>query len=409
MGATAFGIYAFAWVVVILAGTLAQAGFSVSVVRFLNEHREAGRPDLAAGAVRFALAVVVAAGLAVAAAGAVGVRLSRGWLEPALATPLLLAFAAVPLYALSELGKGVARAGGSMVAAYAPGFLARPLLVLVILGALYGLGAAASASLAMAAVAAAALLTAAAQWAWLAAGRRRAGSPRSAAYAGRRWLLVSLPLVVGDLYFLMMAHVDVVMLNAFVAPAEVAVYFASAKTAALLSFVFFAVSAAAAAPLARLHAAGRDADLAATLHTFIAWSFWPSLAGAALLLAAGPFVLGLFGGDFAAGYPLLAVLLAGLLVQAATGPLKFLLGMTGGHNAMAIVMAAAILLNIGLNALLIPAFGPMGAALATVASTFASTLALVVVVRLRLGLWSVVGGAAIGQRAAAADPAAASA
>jgi len=182
-----------------------------------------------------------------------------------------------------------------------------------------------------------------------------------------------------------------VMLNSFAQPAEVAIYFASSKTAALLAFIFFAISAVAAAPLARLHAAGRTDELRQAAGNFIAWMFWPSLLGAGGLAVLGPSILSIFGPEFVAGYPTLMLLVAGLLVQAATGPLKFLVGMTGGQTTMAAILTVGLALNVAFNLVLIPLFGPLGAALATLASTIAATAALAILVRRRLGFWPIVG------------------
>ena len=56
------------------------------------------------------------------------------------------------------------------------------------------------------------------------------------------------------------------------------------------------------------------AALAALAASTVRWTFWPSLAAIALILAFGKPILWLFGPDFQAGYPLmfiLAVALAG--------------------------------------------------------------------------------------------------
>jgi O-antigen/teichoic acid export membrane protein len=101
---------------------------------------------------------------------------------------------------------------------------------------------------------------------------------------------------------------------------------------------------------------------------------------------AGPFVLKLFGPDFEAGYPTLLVVLAGLVLRSATGPVEYLLNMTGHHRDTVRVYGVCALGNIGLNLLLIPAYGIIGAALATYAAMLSANLWLYVLVRRRLGV-----------------------
>ncbi len=391
MGADGFGIYAYAWVLVILVGTLAQAGFSVSIVRLVSEYRARARLRRLAGALRFSAAFVLMLSSAVALCGMALVDSFSGRLGPLYREPLLIAMATVPFFALSELGKGIARAHDRTAAAYMPGFIVRPLLLLASLAALWSLGAPLTPSAVLWAVLGSTLAALVLQWAQITGNFRATLKPRVSFAHRWQWVRMSLPFMVIDGYFLMMAHFDVVMLNSFAQPAEVAIYFASSKTAALLAFIFFAISAVAAAPLARLHAAGRTDELRQAAGNFIAWMFWPSLLGAGGLAVLGPSILSIFGPEFVAGYPTLMLLVAGLLVQAATGPLKFLVGMTGGQTTMAAILTVGLALNVAFNLVLIPLFGPLGAALATLASTIAATAALAILVRRRLGFWPIVG------------------
>ena len=126
-----------------------------------------------------------------------------------------------------------------------------------------------------------------------------------------------------------------------------------------------AISTVAAPLFAAAHArGGREAlQRAATKAAHL--GFWPSLAVAAGLLVFGEPLLRLFGAPFVAVRLPLAVLVGGQLVNAAAGPVGYLLAMTGHQDDNARVFAVSALLNLGLNALLIPAFGLIGAASAT--------------------------------------------
>ena len=79
-------------------------------------------------------------------------------------------------------------------------------------------------------------------------------------------------------------------------------------------------------------------------------------------------MLELFGPGFAAGYPLLFLLVLGVVARAAVGPCESLLTMSGHQNVCAMVYALTLVVNIGLSMVLIPHFGLWGAAIATALS-----------------------------------------
>lgn len=391
LGLEAYGVFALAWVFVVVCGSLAPIGFGASVIRFASAYRRHGLAGRLAGLVRFSSLTVFAVAFAVSAFGIAAVEFAGPAIDPSLARPLQLACLAIPLFALTELGRGLARAQGWMITAYAPGFLVRPVAMLAALAILAASGARLTAELAIGCMVFGALIAAAGQGLAIASGMTRALTRTAARYRPRVWLMTSLPFLLVDGFYLLMSQVDVLMLSAFVRPSEVAIYFAAAKVTALLAFVSFAVSAVAAPALARLQARAERRALEDTVHKFIGWTFWPTLAGAALLLVAARPALWLFGNEFTGGAPLVAVLSLGLVAQAAVGPIKYLNGMTGQQNAMAMALAAAALANVGLNLVLIAALGPLGAALATVLSSLLAALLLAAVARRRLGIWSIIG------------------
>ncbi|RUX91744.1 lipopolysaccharide biosynthesis protein, partial [Mesorhizobium sp. M2A.F.Ca.ET.040.01.1.1] len=165
-------------------------------------------------------------------------------------------------------------------------------------------------------------------------------------------------------FFFLLTNADVLMVGAYLPPNDVAVYFATVKTLALVHFVYFAVKAGVAQRYAQF-THGEPDRLAAFARETVSWTFWPSLLMALLVLALGEPMLVLFGPEFTAGYPLLFLLVLGVVARAAVGPCESLLTMSGNQNICAAVYAMTLALNIGLNVLLIPLFGLWGAAMAT--------------------------------------------
>jgi O-antigen/teichoic acid export membrane protein len=151
-------------------------------------------------------------------------------------------------------------------------------------------------------------------------------------------------------------------------------------------FAIGAVNAALAPMISALHASGKVKELQRVV-TLAARgiAFFCVPAGLVLVFAGEP-ILGLFGAEFKAGYRALVILAGGQLVNALSGSVGLLTMMTGHQGRAVRVVAVCVLLNILLNAILIPRFGIAGAAAATAATTILSNLLLLVYVVRHLGI-----------------------
>lgn len=194
---------------------------------------------------------------------------------------------------------------------------------------------------------------------------------RKGTFDRRQLIATSLPLFWVSIISIVMWSVDTIMLGIWTDSTAVGLYNAAARTALLVSFILVAVNTVVAPKFAALYAQGEMARLgrlargSAALTTLIA-------SPALLVLLVWPeFVLRMFGAEFAAASTVLVILALGQFVNVATGSVGYLLMMTGHEIAMRNIVIFSALMNIGLNALLIPRFGIIGAAAAT-----ASTLAL---------------------------------
>jgi O-antigen/teichoic acid export membrane protein len=82
----------------------------------------------------------------------------------------------------------------------------------------------------------------------------------------------------------------------------------------------------------------------------------------------------------------LAVLLAGGVVNAFTGIVGYLMILTGRERQALAVFAGALALSVALNLFLIPRFGAPGAAISSSSATAAWNLAMLVYVRCTIGI-----------------------
>jgi O-antigen/teichoic acid export membrane protein len=214
--------------------------------------------------------------------------------------------------------------------------------------------------------------------------------PKSHEY--RLWLGTALPILLAEGFYFLLAYTDVLLLQQFRPPDDVAVYYAAAKTLALVSFIYYSVAMTAAHRFSSFHAAGDREGLAQFLRQTIRWTFWPSLCATALLLAFGRPLLSLFGPQFTAGYHLMFILAIGLLARSSIGPIERFLNMLGQQRLCALVYATAFAINIGLGLVLIPRLGTDGAAIATASAILVETISLFLVARRRLGFHAFVFG-----------------
>jgi O-antigen/teichoic acid export membrane protein len=391
MGLTEFGAFSNAWVWVTLAGTLVQLGLASSSTRFAAAALETGDRGTIRGVVIFSQLAVLALSIAVTVAVAFAAGLPQTGFTASQREALLIGCLCIPVFAQIDIGKGIARVDGPAWLAYAPGFLLRPLLFLAILAIAQMLGLAIDAAIAVWAMLAALVLT------WLVQRliiHRQVGplvKGTKPVFAPGTWLGGSYAIVLVDGYFMAVTSIDVLLLNALASPQEGGAYYAASRTTALVSYIVFAVSAVSSAQMARLHAGGRHEELAALVRKFTRWTFWPTLAAGVGIAVAGPFLLGLFGPGFTSAYPVMLVLMLGLVVQASAGSVRFLLLMSGRQNALALRLGACIAIALVLNLLLIPVWGATGAAIATALTMTLATAAMVSLARRELGITSLIG------------------
>ena len=105
--------------------------------------------------------------------------------------------------------------------------------------------------------------------------------------------------------------------------------------------------------------------------------------------------MGLFGQEFVSGSPALIILSGAQLVNAAAGSVGLTLMMTGHERSTAYGLFVSAVVNVVLNAVLIPQFGVVGAAVATATSTILWNVLLIIEVYRKLGIDSTAFGAGL--------------
>jgi O-antigen/teichoic acid export membrane protein len=368
-----------------MVGQAIDLGLGTAAQRFIPEYRDRGTFALLRGFVSGSRWLAVGIAIAIAALAAGFVRLIEPWLADYMVIPLYLACITMPAYALANVQEGISRSYDWVGLAMMPGYIARQLLLTVLMAAAYFGGLPMNAVTAMIVAGVSIWLPTFVQLLFV--NRRLAArierGPK--AYQFKIWLTTALPILMVEGFYSLLAYTDVLVLQHFRPPDEVAVYYAAAKTLALVSFIYYSISATTAHRFSSYHVAGDRAGLSAFISQSIKWTFWPSLAATVLLLIFGRPMLSLFGPQFTDGYHLMFILAAGLLARAAIGPIERLLNMLGEQRACAMVYAGAFAANLVLCFILIPLFGMAGAAIATASALILESILLFIVTKNRLG------------------------
>jgi O-antigen/teichoic acid export membrane protein len=361
-------------------------GLSASAQKIIPEYRTRGEHALLRGFLSGSrwMSLVVAIAVSLLLAGLV--TLLSPWMDADTVAPLYIGCATLPAFVVANTQDGIARSHDWMRLAIMPQFIVRQSLIIGITAGVFALGLRLGATAAMLASAAAVWIAMIGQMMVL--NRRLHGHVEAGAktYDFRGWFAISLPILLVEGFYLLLSYTDVLVLQQFRSSEEVGIYFAVVKTLALVSFIHYAMAATTAHRFAEYHALGDKARLSAYVTHAINWTFWPSLATTALLLALGKPLLWLFGPQFVAGYDIMFIAAIGLLVRSAIGPVERLLNMLGHQHICALAYALAFVMNVALCVALVPRFGGHGAAAATSISLTFETLLLFWIVRQRLGL-----------------------
>ncbi|WP_375412759.1 lipopolysaccharide biosynthesis protein [uncultured Bradyrhizobium sp.] len=386
MGGADYGVYVYVWTWVLLLGSMMDFGISVSAQKLIPEYRASGSHHLLRGFLTGSRWMTFVVSSVVSALLAFVVKLLSPWIETGAVVPLMIGCATLPAFVVANTQDGISRAHDWMRLGLMPQFVVRQSLIIGFTAGSFALGFHLDASAAMLASAAAVWIAMAGQMIAL---NRRLGETIEAgpkSYDFRGWLAVSLPILMVEGFYLLLSYTDVLLLQQFRSSEEVGVYFAVVKTLALVSFIHYAMSATTAHRFAEYHAAGDKARLAAYVAHAIQWTFWPSVAATAVLLAFAKPLLWLFGPQFVVGTDIMFIAAIGLVVRSAIGPVERLLNMLGHQHVCALAYASAFVVNVVLCVILIPRFGGHGAAAATSMALAFETALLFWIVRRRLGL-----------------------
>lgn len=387
LGTDGYGTFSLAFTIPTVAGMLAAFGFSQYLVREVAAGIEGQRFSYVAGLLRYSFRFVVILSFCGVALLALIIWLSK-WPEGEEAQKaVLLGLIAVPIYALINQRQGALSGLHRVELGQLPENFLRPTLFLLAVAILYMFWREGVTEINTVLLNLGALVVAVTLGGIMLA-RTIPQQVRSATSEQhyRKWLRGSAAFMLISGMSTVQAQTDIIMIGAIKEQHDVGVYAATVRVAGLITYLFFASNLVIGPTIAKLWERRdmpglqqliRRSSRLVTLLTF----------PLALALALFPrYILSLFGEDFDDGAHALIILSAGWFVNVALGPVTYLLSMTGHERLIARIVLTSTLLNIALNALLIPIWGIEGAAVATGVSFLFWKGTAMLVVKKKMGI-----------------------
>lgn len=385
LGTKEYGVYAYAISWAKLLSVPAVMGLNTLLVREVSRYTTLQDWNSLRGILRWSNQVVLFTSAILASFVGFGIWLSADHFAPEIRTALWIVMASVPVFALLALQQGALRGMGYVIAAQIPEFIILPGIFLVLATGVYvvsDLSGLSAVGLRLIAGLIALLVS---------LGLLRRCSPSSLngaspIYCRRQWLSSALPLLFVGSLGVINQQISTIMIGAMLGAKEVGIFDISSKAVVLVSFALIIVNMPLASAIVELNTRGEKKRLQRLVTKSTKTALLASLPIAFIMIFFGGWVLLIFGKEFTAGGTTLAILTIGQLFNVGMGPSALLLNMTGYERDTAKGMGIAALVNVLLNATLIPVWGIEGAAVANAVSTIAWNILLMAWAYRRLGI-----------------------
>jgi O-antigen/teichoic acid export membrane protein len=374
LGAEQFGLYNLALTAATVTAGLALLGLQSAMVRYVSffaSQRDTaglwGTLQIGLG-LPMILSVLMGGGL-YALAGPIAERLFH---EPRLASLLRLGSLIVPFLTLSDIIAAATRGFKKMQYTVIAQNIAQPMirLVLIVTLAIIGLNAAG----ALAAFGLTVMIVSVLLLYFLNKLFSLKHPLRTAGRNLREMLSFSLPVYLSDLIRTFGGNLQTVLLGTLNTITSVGI-FTAASQVNLVGRLFHRSIVTASMPIvSELYSQGEREQMGRFYQTMTKWTFTANLPLFLILLMFPVPILSIFGGSFVDGATALSILAWANLVNVGTGICGVLLDMSGNTSLKLANSIVTTVLTLGLNILLIPRWGLMGAATAALAAAIIANL-----------------------------------
>lgn len=205
-------------------------------------------------------------------------------------------------------------------------------------------------------------------------------------FAWRPLFDASQPLLVVALMFIIIDSAEIILLGLLQDSSSVGIYYVANRTAKLISVILVVINTILAPRFAALYATGKKASLEKLVQISVIYSLILIAPFLFIFLFAPDWILSLFGEEFLEGASVLRILAIGQFYNVATGSVGLLLMMCGFEKIMRKSMMIFALCSVVFNVILIPAWGYIGASIASVLTIVLLNTSLLVLVYTKMGI-----------------------
>jgi len=385
LGVDGYGHYSFVMTVLTFLVFPAKLGFDTTIVRYVSAYRSQQQWGEVKGLLRYSNIWSFGLSAAVVLISYSMLWIKKGSMDPDLYDTFMIGLLFVPFLALATLRQSALQALNEVLFAQMPEKIIRPILLVgclytavymwnvpskapvamllfgISLAVTYGLGA-------------------------LVLRKKTAVHLRdsTAEYHPRKWMRTSLSLMLNAGIYLILGQMGVLMMGMLHGTDESGILSAAVRIAALVTFAMTAINMTAA-PLMSSAYAQKDMKRLQKVCTASGIASLAFAGGVLLILVLfGKPIMAIFGAEFQTGYVPLLVMAIGQFVSALCGQTGMVMTMTGHESILTKALVVSAVLNVVLNAILIPVYGMNGAAVAMCVAGSFWPIAMVFVVRSKL-------------------------
>lgn len=362
---SSYGIFVVVFTIVTFVGGLTRLGLDGTVLRFLPRYRAQGNGSAAAGLVRAGLSASLLIGTLCAVILFVCAPLvaSVAFHSAIYVTPLREAAVLIPLSGIQGMLLNGLLALKAIKWQVCTGKVIEPVATPVLLVVFYLFGWRLEALIY--AYVGGILISVVVGWIVFHRAMTQVVHESAPTYALRTWTRFGAALLFGNMTNSVIQSTDVLGVGAFSTAAQVALYRVADRVSALISLPIFALTSIFAPTIAELHAQGNRQQLANMFAVVTRWTVTCSLPIFLCCVIFAQPILAVFGKTYDEGSLALFVLAMGNLVNAGTGPVGNMVGMTCSVRVLWFNTALRLVVNVALICLLVPRYTLLGAAIAS--------------------------------------------
>lgn len=387
LGAESFGQYVYAVTFLSFFILVGKLGLDTAALRLIPEYSATQKWDLARGFIRRSKQLAMTASTGIAAISAIAVVILDGQIDDTLATIFLITCALLPVNVYLVLQGSLLQAFRHLVISQLLQVVIRPVLLIATLSVATGiLNMPSRPEVAITLNLLTTLVTVA-----LAGIVTHRVLPlnlflNSPVYRSTTWVKIAFPMLLITSFNLVLNQADVLMVGAYLGTTDAGIYSAVNRISLLVAFAITVINSIMAPMISQLYVEGRVLQL----QRMVRYAVWGSLIISsplflAIVIWAKP-ILALFGTEFSSGALALVILAVARMVNALSAPAGYLMSMSGHHVEAAYILGGSAILNILLNAVLIPLYQLEGAAIASLVTTTLWSGIMVVYVKKKIGV-----------------------